>query len=164
MTIFELGALGEFVGAMLLFASIVFVGFQIKQNTNATKAQIRQARTDVKQQHLLATGLDEKHQNILIKCGFPNPSIESLANLSEIETRQVQTIVGVQMLSLSNDIYQNELGFVDDSTLDRQIRRMEKNGMLDAMMLIAKEDPMAQNLIDVVQARYPEIGANTKVG
>ena len=33
MTIFELGAIGEFVGAFLLFGSLVFVGLQMRQNT-----------------------------------------------------------------------------------------------------------------------------------
>ena len=33
MTIFELGAVGEFVGAILLFLSLIYVGVQIKQNT-----------------------------------------------------------------------------------------------------------------------------------
>ena len=32
MTIFELGALGEFIGAILLFVSLIYVGLQIKQN------------------------------------------------------------------------------------------------------------------------------------
>ncbi len=37
MTIFELGALGEFVGATLLFISLIYVGLQIRQNTSATR-------------------------------------------------------------------------------------------------------------------------------
>ena len=37
MTIFELGALGEFVGAILLFTSLIYVGLQIKQNTSVTR-------------------------------------------------------------------------------------------------------------------------------
>ncbi len=37
MTIFELGALGEFVGATLLFLSLIYVGLQIRQNTSATR-------------------------------------------------------------------------------------------------------------------------------
>lgn len=39
MTIFELGALGEFLGAILLFGSLIFVGLQIRQNTIATKTE-----------------------------------------------------------------------------------------------------------------------------
>ena len=38
MTIFELGALGELVGAILLFGSLIFVGLQIRQNSNSVKA------------------------------------------------------------------------------------------------------------------------------
>jgi len=37
MTIFELGALGEFGGATLLFLSLIYVGLQIRQNTSATR-------------------------------------------------------------------------------------------------------------------------------
>ena len=42
MTIVELGALGEFAGAILLFGSLVFVGFQIRHNTKAMRAQIHE--------------------------------------------------------------------------------------------------------------------------
>ena len=43
MTIFELGAMGELVGAILLFASLIFVGLQIRQNSNSVKAAAAQS-------------------------------------------------------------------------------------------------------------------------
>ena len=46
MTILEMGALGEFIGAILLLLSLVYVGIQIKQNTAASRAQaINQANS-----------------------------------------------------------------------------------------------------------------------
>lgn len=45
MTIFELGAIGEFFGAMLLFASLVFVGFQVRQNNLRMKVAANQEMT-----------------------------------------------------------------------------------------------------------------------
>lgn len=45
MTIIELGAIGEFVGALLLFASLVFVGLQIRQNNLGMKVAARQEMT-----------------------------------------------------------------------------------------------------------------------
>jgi len=45
MTVIELGAIGEFVGAMLLFASLVFVGFQIRQNNLGMKVAAKQEMT-----------------------------------------------------------------------------------------------------------------------
>ncbi len=43
MTIFELGALGELIGAILLFGSLIFVGLQIGQNSSSVKAAAVQA-------------------------------------------------------------------------------------------------------------------------
>ncbi len=40
MTIFELGALGEFTAAFLLLVSLVYVGLQIKQNTKVARADM----------------------------------------------------------------------------------------------------------------------------
>ena len=36
MSIMELGALGEFVAAFGVIASLIYVGFQVRQNTKAT--------------------------------------------------------------------------------------------------------------------------------
>ena len=47
MSIIELGALGEFIGAVLLFGSLVFVGLQIRQNTKSIRASTyREAISD----------------------------------------------------------------------------------------------------------------------
>jgi hypothetical protein len=45
MTVVELGAIGEFVGALLLFASLIFVGFQIRQNNLSMKVAAKQEMT-----------------------------------------------------------------------------------------------------------------------
>ena len=37
MTLFEWGALGELVGGIAIIVSLIYVGLQIKQNTNALK-------------------------------------------------------------------------------------------------------------------------------
>lgn len=37
MTLFEWGALGELVGGVAIIVSLIYVGLQIKQNTNALK-------------------------------------------------------------------------------------------------------------------------------
>jgi len=47
MTIFELGAIGEFTGAILLFLSLIYVGIQIGQNTRAIRNQAGQHLTDM---------------------------------------------------------------------------------------------------------------------
>ncbi len=39
----ELGALGEFIGAFGVIASLVYVGLQIRQNTRAVRSEMRLA-------------------------------------------------------------------------------------------------------------------------
>ena len=39
MSIMELGALGEFVGAIAVVISLIFVGLQVRQNTKMVRAQ-----------------------------------------------------------------------------------------------------------------------------
>jgi hypothetical protein len=46
MTIFELGALGEFVAAFAVVASLIYVGFQLSQSRVQMRAGAAQARTD----------------------------------------------------------------------------------------------------------------------
>lgn len=47
MSIQELGSIGEFIGALLLFVSLVYVGMQIRQNNKSQQAQIRQGFADL---------------------------------------------------------------------------------------------------------------------
>jgi hypothetical protein len=42
MTLQDMGAIGEFIGALLLFGSLIYVAVQIRQNTSSQRAQIRQ--------------------------------------------------------------------------------------------------------------------------
>ncbi len=46
MDIMELGAIGEFIGALAVIGSLLYVGYQIRQNARSTKASNYQATTD----------------------------------------------------------------------------------------------------------------------
>jgi len=46
MSINELGALGEFIGALLLFISLIYVAIQLRQNTRALRAASQRSSTD----------------------------------------------------------------------------------------------------------------------
>jgi len=41
MSIMELGAIGEFVGAFGVIASLIYVGLQVRQNTRAMRSETR---------------------------------------------------------------------------------------------------------------------------
>ena len=46
MTLADLGNIGEFVGSIAVVASLLFVGLQVRQNTNATRATALQMNAD----------------------------------------------------------------------------------------------------------------------
>jgi hypothetical protein len=47
ITINQLGSLGEFIGAIAVVASLIYVAIHIKQNTNATRISTMQAHVDI---------------------------------------------------------------------------------------------------------------------
>jgi hypothetical protein len=47
ITIGQLGSLGEFIGAIAVIASLIYVAAQIKQNTDATRIAAMQAHVDI---------------------------------------------------------------------------------------------------------------------
>ena len=60
MSITELGALGEFVGAIAVVATLIYLAIQVRQNTGMMRAQIYQARSDSGQRYqLFVAGSEE---------------------------------------------------------------------------------------------------------
>ena len=52
MTLSELGSVGEFVSALAVLATLVYLAIQIRQSSATTRAQIRQSLADSQIQHL----------------------------------------------------------------------------------------------------------------
>ena len=127
MTIFELGALGEFVGAILLFGSMIFVGMQIRQNTNVAKAQIFQARSDqaieqykfMGQPHFLDLiikddyGLRRKGSK-----GIGEIDVNELRDLPSHELYLRQISANITRIRIENNFYQYKNGFLEEEQMD----------------------------------------------
>jgi len=94
MTITELGALGEFVGAIGVVITLIYLAIQIRQNTRAMEesrrlalAQTYQLRADALQDMLVRAANSEHVGPILAKlteAGYPE-DIGSLDQLSPVE-------------------------------------------------------------------------------
>lgn len=82
MSIIELGALGEFVGAIAVVITLAYLAIQIRQNTRAMEeskrlalAQTYQMRADALQDMLVRAAESEKIGPIVTKltgAGYPN--------------------------------------------------------------------------------------------
>ncbi len=126
MTLIELstilGNFGEFAGAILLFTSLIYVGIQIKQNTNATRAQIYQARTDSAQDlFLFAAGSDDINE-ILEEVNYGDTSL--LDQLTPLQRRKYLNFHLANQMRMDNSFYQYKNGFLDEEYYNHTISKV----------------------------------------
>ncbi len=108
MTIFELGALGEFAGAILLFGSLIYVGLQIRQNTNATRAAIYQDRAALVEQQFMEVAKSAELAQLL-----DHFDLGTNLDLTPVERRRLHAFFTASVTRLDNLFYQYQLGFLD---------------------------------------------------
>ncbi len=123
MSIIELGALGEFVGAIAVVVTLAYLAIQIRQNTRAMEeskrlalAQTYQMRADALQDMLVRAAESEKIGPIVTKltgAGYPN-DVSSLDQLSDIEHGRFRQWQIAQQTHWDNMFYQYQQGFLDD--------------------------------------------------
>lgn len=132
MTILELGALGEFVGAIGVIATLVYLAMQIRQNTRSMEegkrlalAQTYQMRADALQTMLVQAANSEHIGPILVKLtslGYPENvgAIEQLTTEERGRFRQWQI---AQQTHWDNLFYQYQQGFLDPEYYEDAFRQ-----------------------------------------
>jgi hypothetical protein len=123
MTIMELGALGEFVGAIAVVVTLAYLAIQIRQNTRGMEearrlalAQTYQMRADALQQMLVQAAESQHIGPIITKltgAGYPE-DVSSLELLSPIERGRFRQWQIAQQTHWDNMFYQYEQGFLDE--------------------------------------------------
>ncbi len=110
MTIFELGALGEFIASIAVIVTLTFLVLELRRNTSATRrANIRQS-TDGNSRALNAL-LDEGVAEIFIR------GLKSLDDLSEVERYRFDNSF-YQWLNCCEQIFiDHRSGMFDDDQL-----------------------------------------------
>lgn len=111
MTIFELGALGEFLGAILLFISLIYIGIQIRQNTIATRAQIYQARATGAQDFFVQQALNGDLSKLITRVS--TGGIEEIDRMTSDEYRCYHAWHLAGLARMDNNHYQYTQGFLD---------------------------------------------------
>lgn len=123
MTIIELGALGEFVGAIAVVATLVYLAIQIRQNTQAMEesrrlalAQTYQMRADALQE-MLVRAADSQHIGPIIsrltRGGYPE-DIAPLEQLDAEERSRFRLWQIAQHTHWDNMYYQWQQGFLEE--------------------------------------------------
>ena len=123
MTIVELGALGEFVGAIGVVVTLAYLAVQIRQNTRAMEesrrlalAQTYQVRADALQEMLVEAANSEHVGPIIAKlteAGYPE-DVASLEVLTPVERGRFRQWQIAQQTHWDNMYYQYQQGFLDE--------------------------------------------------
>jgi hypothetical protein len=135
MTILELGALGEFVGAVGVIVTLAYLAVQIRQNTRAMEdgkrlalAQTYQMRADALQSMLVQAANSDHVGPILVKLtshGYPE-DIGALDQLSADERGRFRQWQIAQQTHWDNLFYQYQQGFLDKEYYEDAFRARVK--------------------------------------
>ena len=123
MTIEELGALGEFLGSIVVLITLVYLAVQVRQNTrsmNASRklalAQTYQMRSDALQM-MLVQAADSRHIGPIIAkltgAGYPEDT-RALEQLSKEERGRFRLWQIAQQTHWDNMFFQYQQGFIDE--------------------------------------------------
>ncbi len=131
MTITELGALGELVGAIAVVATLAYLAVQIRQNTRSMEegkrlalAQTYQMRADALQSMLVQAADSEHIGPIITKLtqqGYPE-DVSALAGLSPEERGRFRQWQIAQQTHWDNMYYQYQQGFLDEEYYQNAFR------------------------------------------
>jgi hypothetical protein len=131
MTIIELGAIGEFVGAIGVVATLAYLAVQIRQNTHAMEegrrlalAQTYQMRADALQD-MLVHAADSQHIGPLItkltQAGYPEDT-SALASLTAEERGRFRQWQIAQQTHWDNMFYQYQQGYLEQEYYEDSFR------------------------------------------
>jgi hypothetical protein len=122
MTITELGAIGELVGAIAVVVTLVYLAIQIRQNTHSMEesrrlalAQTYQMRADALQEMLVRAAESQYIGPLITKLtqlGYPE-SVEALAALTPEERGRFRQWQIAQHTHWDNMHFQYQQGFLD---------------------------------------------------
>ena len=127
MTITELsqilGNFGEFFGAIVVVATLVYLAIQVRQNTGATKAQIYQARSDSSQQWQLVVAASEELSEIFVKISEGlRVNAAELDRLTVVERQRFLLLQGALLMRFDNMFYQYQSGLLDEEFYEHSLK------------------------------------------
>lgn len=122
MTIMELGALGELLGAIAVIVTLVYLAVQVRQNTRSLDASQRLALAQTYQmrsdalQHMLVQAASSEIGAIIAKLaesGYPE-RLESLDELTPVERHRFRQWQIAQQAHWDNMHFQYQQGYLDE--------------------------------------------------
>ncbi len=107
MTLLEWGALGELIGGIAIIGSLIYVGFQVKDNARATRSAAANDASVAMQSWYLEIGSDAEKSAAFLN-GMANPD-----SLSREEFFQFTMMTHAAFLAFQNAYYLSQEGTLD---------------------------------------------------
>ena len=108
MNIMELGAIGEFVGAIAVVTTLIYLATQIRQNTRAMRAETINAVTSNVQNEMATSLLNPAVATALAK------SVSTPHDLTDTEIVHLRGRLISAMMSRQNEYFLHQQGLLDD--------------------------------------------------
>jgi hypothetical protein len=118
MSLSDLAALGSFIGALAVVASLIYLGLQVHQNSKHTRALIQQGRSDRAVTLLLAQAQTDLATAYLGVQARAEPSIE------DVRSRQVMLQMSALLVGLEDSFNQHADGLVSHDQFQSERKRI----------------------------------------
>ena len=103
-----IGAMGEIVGALVVFLTLVYLALQIRQNTHATRAASHHAVTDALNQLNLSLAENEEVASIWVS------GMNDRSSLTDIQRERYDALLRAYMHACDTMYYQAQVGAGDN--------------------------------------------------
>jgi hypothetical protein len=170
-----IGAMGEIIGALVVFLTLVYLALQIRQNTHATRAASHHAITDALNQLNLTLAADEKIAGIWIG------GMNDRSSLTDVQRERYDALLRAYMHACDTMYYQAQVGAGDNGLWKAEERYLaliltsaggkdwfEENsssispGFLSALLNIIQQYELS--VTDKLSVRYHKMGASADGG
>jgi hypothetical protein len=139
MSLEDLGNLGEFVGSIAVLATLIYLAIQIRQNTVATRIQIRQAIADSQFANINSRATDDRLPIIIAK-------VNANEELNPEEEQRLYFHLDATLRQFENIYYHFNAGVLDEEnwvslrySLERTLRGEKTRGMWNSMKFAYSE-------------------------
>jgi len=119
MNIMELGALGEFVGALAVIITLIYLGLQVRQNTISSRAGTFANATDAWTDYLQAQSINDL--DLMLRLAT-EPT-----ELTHAEFLRVYYLYRALFRRMENDYYQYRNGVFDQGTWEAYVMSWERD-------------------------------------
>jgi hypothetical protein len=112
VTIQDLGSIGDFLGGIGVVITLIYLAFQIRQNTNAVRATGAAASDDLSTKMALVLAQDSESRRVYLQ------GLQDYESLSEGERAQFEMLLGAHVANLNSSFKLYSHGAVDDDTFE----------------------------------------------